>query len=166
MAIFNFPKEHSEYRTTVTLVMGVLFLLAAAILLGNLGYRSVLVIRFRDAIEVPAIVREVRLSSSGKSQRVVAKYEYQCNGQRYEADRVALFSESAGTYHRLLNAKEANRPVACFVDRRNPGLSTLDRGWRVLDMLAFAGFGGVFGYVGALYVVRHIQATARVPRRR
>jgi hypothetical protein len=160
-----FPTDLNEYRTTVTWVMGILFFLAGVTAFGVLGYRSYLVVRFSDAREIPATVLDVWMDS-GKSPSVNASYEYQADGKRLTGDRVAVFSESWGTNDRLLAAKEAGQPVTCFVDRRDPGLCTLERRWAALDILGLVFFGTVFGYAGTLYLVRHLQAMARFPASR
>lgn len=113
-------------------------------------------------IEIPATITGVELKGGKKSsQRVLADYRYDYNGQPYQNDRVGLSTtaDNFGSYHRRLYdrlraAWKDEKTVPCFVDPNDPQRALLDRGLRpavvlfhVPFVLLFGGFG--FGMLAA-----------------
>jgi hypothetical protein len=151
------PKNLSEYRYPLVLVMGILFFAAGFFLLCQTPHkfyqRSILI----EAEQVSATILEVDKINRRKHTSITGKYEYFVDGQRYESSQLAIFAETESLYQRLLAAKEEQRQVICFVDPSNPGVSALDLDWRFLDILVYNVLGLPFLYFGSVYLFRHFK---------
>lgn len=139
-----------------------------------------LAVETRSWVETPAQIQSVELKSfsdseGGSTYKVVAEYEYEYDGRRYEADRVGLTTEADNLrrYHkrlfdRIKRARDGLAPSICYVDPSNPARSVLDREFRPLTVVFYLPFALGFSFVGyglvvgVIYAARLVKHAARL----
>ena len=116
----------------------------------------------KNWVETQATITQLELES-GETQKVTGNYRYVFEGKQYTNDRISLTttSDNISKFHRELYQRlkknfDANQPVTCYVDPKDPESALLDRTLRselvvfhIPFILAFglAGFGIVIGSI-------------------
>ena len=87
----------------------------------------------RDWVETPAQISHLYLRedswTDGISYSLEIRYHYEFNERAYTSERIgiALHSQAPVNYRRFIPAFNANQPVTCYVNLRNPAEAFIDR---------------------------------------
>lgn len=126
---------------------------------GLVAWESGLTLRARSWVEARCTIDDAELVESPGGDAVTyknrARYHYDFGGQTYEGTRVDfnVGSDDLGDFHQRLHAdlvahRAQGRPLACFVNPKDPAEAVLHRGFRPGKIVMGLGFGLAFGTIG------------------
>lgn len=89
----------------------------------------------RENVQVSVVIKKWDLdiskssARSASSLRLIAEYEYQCNGVNYTGSRASLFKYDKSVYYEYSEKSE----LLCYIDPNDPSYSVIDKrfsmGW-------------------------------------
>lgn len=157
-------KPLSRKDRTILLVVGPCFIVVGFYFLYVLVNDSSRYLAFRSAVEVPiAKIRDYQLVNSRGGGRSIATrssiyiiYEYDFQGSTFTGSHASIYSggdnfgsfqtDLAGRISRFINE---GKPLNCYVLKRDPGQSVIDRSFRLSRCIAPVLFTLAFLYSGS-----------------
>ena len=152
------PAGSTEYKSSLVLVMGLLFFMAGCWTILTIPHRFYLKSKLDEGVIVPARILKVKKASRGS---LSVRYEFLWKNRVIQGDRASVLSESNGLYHRLLIAHEQGHQVPCYVDPNNPELNALEKEIKVLDVIVMFILGLPFTVAGSLYLIRFMGVSRK-----
>ena len=118
----------------------------------------ILVNRAKDWVKTPAQILDIRLDSHREigyaTHRLDISYQYEFNGFIHTSKRFCAFGGSDSSdfnpknYHHYKRFHDAQQPITCYVDPRNPDQAIIDRASRFWQFKIFNLFALFFSIAG------------------